>query len=363
MISQQRLALLFTGMLFAAGVAGSSPLAAAEQNRLTVVGESLVFRHTGTDPKDPANGTGFNHGPTVAALPDGRLLAAWFSGAYEGAANQKIMAAYSSDQGKTWTPAHTLQDFSDCADFDPALFVAGDQTFLFFAAARKPIEVFYRRSGDSGRTWAEPVGLGQENHTTRANGIRLSTGELLAPLHRRGTKAGGVMKSTDGGRTWRRFGAVATPAGEGGEPTIAELKSGKIMMVLRTRDGELWRALSSDKGETWSAPEKTGLTGTSSAAHLLRTRDGTLVLTHNPSRAVQRYPLTVRTSDDEGVTWSSPLILANRPEEKPGWSVTYPTATELPDGSVLVVWTEIRSTAQVKYGDIHAARLQLRPAK
>ena len=31
-------------------------------------------------------------------------------------------------------------------------------------------------------------------------------------------------------------------------------------MLLRTKDGQLWRSISRDKGETWSAAEKTGLT-------------------------------------------------------------------------------------------------------
>lgn len=350
-------------LLLAASVGWSVALPGAEDNRLKVIEQGIVFRHTHTDPKDPSNKTGFNHAPTVAVTPDGRVLVAWFSGAFEGAPNQKILASSSTDQGRAWTPAHTLQDFPDAADFDPSLVVSGEQTFLFFSAVKKPIQIFYRRSGDSGRTWGEPVGLGQPNHTTRSNGIRLSTGELLVPLHLRGTKAGGVLKSTDAGRTWQRFGAVATPAGEGGEPTIAELKSGKVMMVLRTRDGELWRSLSADKGETWSSTEKMGLTGTSSASHLLCTRNGTLVLTNNPSRAVLRFPLTMRVSDDDGGTWSEPLVLADRPDKTPGWSVTYPTVAELSDGTLLAVWTEIKSTAEVKYGDIHSARIRLRPAK
>jgi len=144
------------------------------------------------------------------------------------------------------------------------------------------------------------VKLGQPNHTTRANGIVLSTGELLAPLHLRGTKACGVMKFRDGGNSWRRFGSVSTPLGQGGEPTIAETRSGAIHMLLRTKDGQLWRSISCDKGETWGAPEKTGLTATSSAAHLLCTRDGTLVLTCNPGPDPLRFPLRLRFSKGEG---------------------------------------------------------------
>jgi Neuraminidase (sialidase) len=133
------------------------------------------------------------------------------------------------------------------------------------------------------------------------------------------------------------------------------------LMVLRTTDGELWRSNSADRGETWSPPEKTGLTGTSSASHLLSARDGTLVLTHNPSRAVVRHPLTMRVSRDDGATWSVPMILADRPTQTPGWSITYPTVTELSDGTLLAVWTQIKSTSEEKYGDIHAARVTLSP--
>ena len=345
-------------LLLASMVWLASALAGAADSRIQVIDRAMIFRHTGTNFNDPTNTTGFNHAPSIAVLPDGRLLTTWFAAPFEGAPQQRIMGSFSSDQGKTWTAAATLQDFDGKADFDPSLVVSGQQTFLFFSVTG-PLKIFYRSSADSGRTWAPPVEIGQPNHTTRANGIRLSTGELLVPLHLRGTKAGGVMKSIDGGRTWTRYGAVATPKGEGGEPTIAQLKSGKIMMVLRTRDGEVWRSLSSDKGETWEPPQKTGLTGTSSAAHLLCTRDGTLVLTHNPSREVKRYPLTLRTSQDDGATWSEPIVLADRPTEEGGWSVTYPNGTELSDGTLVVVWTQIKSSAQEKYGDIHAARIRL----
>jgi len=188
----------------------------------------------------------------------------------------------------------------------------------------------------------------------------LSTGELLVPLHTRGTKAGGVMKSRDGGQTWTRFGSVANPEGQGGEPTIAETKSGKVHMILRTKDGQLWRSISADKGETWSAAEKTDLTGTSSASHLLCTRDGTLVLTYNPGPTPLRFPLHLRTSRDEGLTWSEPTLLADRPAKVGGWSICYPTLTELPDGTLTAIWAQIKSSTGELYGDIHSARIVLK---
>jgi predicted neuraminidase len=339
-----------------------SPLAslhADETSTIQITDRTVIFKHTNTNPKDPTNKSGYNLGPSLALLPDGRLMAAWFSSPSEGAESQRIVQAFSSDQGRTWGEATVLQDIAGRADFDPSLFVAGKETFLFFSCFDPQIDIYFRRSSDSAKTWSEPVKLQQANHTARSNGIALSTGELLVPLHTRGTKAGGVMKSRDGGQTWTRFGSVANPEGQGGEPTIAETKSGKIHMILRTKDGQLWRSISTDKGETWSAAEKTGLTGTSSASHLLCTRDGTLVLTYNPGPTPLRFPLLLRTSRDEGVTWSEPTLLADRPAKVGGWSTCYPTLTELPDGTLAAIWAQIKSSTGELYGDIHSARIRL----
>ena len=340
-------------------LASLAPLCAAETSPIQILDRTVIFTHTSTDPKDPANTSGYNLGPSIALLPDGRLMAAWFSSPSEGAESQRIVQAFSSDQGRTWDKTTVLQDIARKADFDPALFVAGKETFLFFSAFDPQIDIYFRRSSDSAKTWTEPVKINQPNHTTRSNGIQLSTGELLVPLHTRGTKAGGVMKSRDGGKTWTRFGAVANPEGQGGEPSIAETNSGKIHMMLRTKDGQLWRSISADKGETWSAAEKTGLTATSSASHLLCNRDGTLVLTYNPGPTPLRFPLLMRTSRDEGTTWSEPTLLADRPAKVGGWSICYPTLKELPDGTLAAIWAQIKGSPGGLFGDIHSARIKL----
>ncbi len=337
-----------------------SALHAADSPTIQITDRTVVFTHTSTDAKDPANTSGYNLGPSIALLPDGRLMAVWFSSPSEGAASQRIVQAFSEDQGRTWGSASVLQDFVGQADFDPVLFVAGSETFLFFSAFTPQIDIYFRPSSDSAKTWTEPVKLNQPNHTTRSNGIALSTGELLVPLHLRGTKAGGVLKSSDGGQTWKRFGTVANPEGQGGEPTIAETKSGAVHMILRTKDGQLWRSISRDHGETWSATEKTGLTATSSASHLLCTRDGTLVLTSNPGPVPLRFPLLLRTSHDEGKTWSEPTLLADRPQKVGGWSTCYPSLTELPDGTLVALWAQIKSSPDELYGDIHSARIFLK---
>ncbi len=335
-----------------------APLAALSvEAPVQITDRAVIAVHTGTDPKDPANLSGYHFGPTATQLPDGRVMAAWFAAPSEGALSQRLMQASSSDEGRTWSEATVLQDFEGSPDFDPVLFVSGTETFLFFSAIHPQLDLYFRRSSDSAKTWTDPVKLNQPNHTTRSNGIRLSTGELLVPLHRRGTKNAGVLKSRDGGQTWERFGSVENPEGQGGEPTIAEAKSGAVHMILRTKDGQLWRSISRDRGETWSAAEKTGLTGTSCASHLLAMRDGTLVLTYNPGPDPIRFPLLIRTSRDEGVTWSEPTLLADRPGKESGWSICYPTLAELADGSLVAVWAQKRDGSGGLFSDIHSARI------
>jgi hypothetical protein len=61
------------------------------------------------------------------------------------------MQAFSSDQGRTWGAATVLQDFDGQADFNPALVVAGEETFLFFSAFSPQFDIYFRRSTDSAK--------------------------------------------------------------------------------------------------------------------------------------------------------------------------------------------------------------------
>ena len=54
-------------------------LHAADTPAIQITDRTFVFTHTSTDPKDPANTSGYNLGPSIAVLPDGRVMAVWFS--------------------------------------------------------------------------------------------------------------------------------------------------------------------------------------------------------------------------------------------------------------------------------------------
>ncbi len=343
-----------------------------------LVSRSVIFKAPSKDPYDLKNLYGFNHATSVVTLPNGWLLAAWFSGPFEASVHQLILASYSSDKGKTWSRAEVLQDTPRKSDFDPAFVVDGRRVWFFYSVGRwnrypfvrdektevgaVSFKVFHRYSDDSGRTWSEPqmvlekLGIG-----CRSNGIKLSTGELILPLHGFLSGVAGVLKSADGGKTWNRFGEIKT-ATVAHEPSIAELPSGDIMMVLRTGDGVIWQVFSKDKGETWLPAEKTDIVAARSSHNLFRLADGRIVLTHNAAKSV-RTPLTTRISADSGKTWGEPLVLADVPvpaKDDPVWGrqVSYPSVTALDGKTLLIVWGQLHLSNTEQYSDIHSATVE-----
>jgi BNR repeat-like domain len=171
-----------------------------------------------------------------------------------------ILGCYSSDGGQSWGPGEVLNDFPRTSDFDPAFIADGKRTWFFLSAGRwnrypfargdnaigaESFKIFHRYSDDSGRSWSESR-VAFEKCGCRSNGIKLSSGELLLPIYGFVKRSSGVLKSSDAGKTWNRFGDVSTPVGSV-EPTIAELSSGAVVMFLRTGDGLIWRSFSKDK--------------------------------------------------------------------------------------------------------------------
>ncbi len=364
-------------------IAVASQAADAAPPTPKLLSQSVVFKYPLTDPYDRQNKFGFNHAPSVVVLPDGRLLAAWFSGPHEGSVHQVILGTYSSDGGQTWSEATVLNDEPRRSDFDPAFIVDGKRTWMFFTAGRwdrypfvglRDVErkevgiasykIYERHSDDSGLSWSEPkrvlddVGWG-----CRSNGIRLKSGEMVLPLHHFGMPTAAVLRSVDGGKSWKQSGLVELPKKIGAdEPSVTQLPSGDLMMIFRSRDGKVRASKSTDQGQTWSDAQEMGLVAAAASHNIMTTTSGYVVLTHNACKPPLRTPLTMRVSDDEGTSWGQPLVLAKvTPPEKGGEVfsriVCYPSVAELPDNVLIAVWTEIEMSATSQWGVIHAARV------
>ena len=362
----------------------------ADDKAIAVVeSQSIIFEDSHTDPYDRANYFGFNHAPSVTVLGGERVMSAWFSGPFEGSVDQVILASVSEDGGKSWGKARIIQDEPRVSDFDPGFINAGDRTLSFFSNGRwadlpspgpkrgdRPhvgvdsFHVLVMSSEDQGTTWSKPRDIGAGlGWNCRSNGIKLSNGTLLIPTHHlKFPHISSVLLSADEGRTWSRGPNIETPESVGAaEPSVAELPGGKLIMVLRTTDGNLWFASSSDHGQTWQPPERQPMVAATSSASLLCTSSGKLVLTHNPTKPPLRDELTLRVSTDAAKTWSEPVMIAIvKPKSTTGkspttWSqqVCYPSVCELPDKTLLVVWARISLEDINQSGVICSARVRL----
>jgi predicted neuraminidase len=182
-----------------------------------------------------------------------------------------------------------------------------------------------RFSSDEGKTWSGDSLVTTKRGYQAVNNARViqlrDSSRLLAPVFFCRGKSwkddyyfyGVVYYSDDNGRTWRDGGQrIDVKACSYGfdEPAVIELKDGRVMMLIRTDTGRIWRCYSRDGGVTWSEPAATDLASPSSPATIRRIPStGDLLLVWNNvtprprNRGQPRNPLTAAISSDEGETW------------------------------------------------------------
>jgi len=141
------------------------------------------------------------------------------------------------------------------------------------------------------------------------------------------TAYGGLIRSTDGGKTW----SDPIPIGKGSgvrldaETDFVLLADGTLYAALRGDRVNMHYAMSKDLGLTWSEVKDIGFPG--HCPHFTRLSTGEILLTH-------RLPFTaLHVSADEGKTWKGPYQIDDR-------IGAYASTVELRDGTVLVTYYE-----------------------
>ena len=128
--------------------------------------------------------------------------------------------------------------------------------------------------------------------------------------------------SDDGGKSWARSPAKLTAPCHDGyngsnygacEPTLLELKDGRVWMFMRTQDGFLYESFSPD-GVNWSPAKPSRFHSSNSPAFPVRLPDGRIVVFWNNAENCPRVgkdgvysgrdALHAAISSDEGKTWS-----------------------------------------------------------
>ncbi|MFE1787277.1 exo-alpha-sialidase [Streptomyces sp. NPDC059525] len=323
--------------------------------------------------------------PTLTTTKDGTLLAiaeARTTGCGD-IGDIDLVLKRSTDEGRTWGPLQIIRGAGDPGAYGnpaPVVDSASGRITLLHAYStwtadpdgnrvRGPRELRLAHSTDDGATWTtdpEPqpqlkgpdwtwvsVGPGHGVQLTPTRPDR--PGRLVVSADYRsetGESGAQLLYSDDGGLTWKAGARWAAPEGRPApnEPALTQLPDGRIYVNARstatcgTADHRMSAVI-----EDASAPEVpapgfvpvTGLAAPPAAGSVLQLPGGPLLLSA-PSRpgaeSSDRWTLAVRTSRDEGRTWSKEGAVVLR--ERAGYS----DMAALPGGRVGLVYETANGT-------------------
>lgn len=284
------------------------------------------------------------HAADLLELPCGDILCCWFAGSDEGNADISIVMSRLKTGESTWSRPEIISDDSSRSEQNPSLFLAPDgEIWVMYTAqvARTPdmdpkfnlqytAEIRCRKSRDNGYTWGpREVMFSREGSFCRQKIQVLSNGRFVfgnwicfSDETRNGSDITVVQISDDQGKTWRE---VEIPESRGRvHGNLVETAPGRVVALFRSRFADrIYRSVSEDYGETWTAPVRTELPNNNSSISAIRLQSGSLALIYNPvcfnddtEKTVwpeQRCPVAIAISEDEGITW--PYIRVIEPGE------------------------------------------------
>jgi len=113
----------------------------------------------------------------------------------------------------------------------------------------------------------------------------------------------GVLFSDDDGETWQRSNLLEAPPHQpdnrdlsvrwqngATEPTVVELRDGRLWMIIRTSLDYHYQSFSADGGATWSQPERSPFYGTLTSPRIDRLKDGRLLFIWNNTTSLPEFP-------------------------------------------------------------------------
>ena len=94
------------------------------------------------------------------------------------------------------------------------------------------------------------------------------------------------------------------------QPTLVAVDD-RVVALLRSTEGVVFRSESRDDGETWSSAVPIALPNNNSGICAAALHDGRIVLAHNPVAGSWgvRCPLVLSVSDDAGVSWQQRVVI------------------------------------------------------
>jgi len=310
-----------------------------------VLDSGLIFDH---GPDLPSS-----HASTIYAMPDGTVMAAWYSGSAE--ANRDVAVYGSRYKDGEWSKPEVIADTPGKPEGNPVLWTdKDDKVWLFFVTIHgfgwNWAKIKYRTSDDAGETWGPVVMLrNKRGWMTRNHPIYLSDGSILLPLYSENKWCSEFMKSRDGGQSWEHISEVCSRPGNI-QAAVVELDDGTLYSTMRTGGrkgkGRVWETRSSDGGVTWSGPTRTKLPNPNAGTDMIELPSGRLLIAYNDS-LYHRTPLSLAVSDDGGKSWRKV-----RDVEHDEGEYSYPSLCLDEEGNIHLTYTYRRiSIKHVKFSE------------
>lgn len=308
------------------------------------------------------------HASNICKIDSEEVIAVWFAGTKEGAADTAIWM--SRRKAEKWSEPQKLEDDMQEAHWNPVLFKKENgQILLFYKVGNniKEWRTIRRVSDDKGKTWSEAEELVEGDRggrgPVRCKVVELSDHSLIAGAStENGIWTAYADRSIDDGKNWKLGNPIqlnVTYCGENTaensgiqvseqsfygrgviQPSIWESEEGKVHMLLRSTEEEIYRSDSTDYGKTWSKAYSTGLPNNNSGIDVVKCRNGNLILCCNPVRKNwgERSPIVLMKSEDNGASWKTEFILEDAPGE-----YSYPCIIEN-SGMIYVSYTYDRKS-------------------
>jgi len=226
------------------------------------------------------------------------------------------------------------------------------------------VPVYFSRSADDGRTWAQPVLLQEGWCGAVRQMIQLRSGRVLLVCQKAVANPGRHVTinyySDDLGRTWQAsdvidhgdYGGFGDHGG-GLEGTVLEKRNGELKLLLRLPQG-CFQELTSQDGAKWSASYPSTIEASDAPGMMQRLASGRVVLVWNRYRdpvakIARREALSIAFSDNDGLTWTTPQVIAMKPEPEgkkgSAYWVSYPYVFEPAPGRLWISTMQGRLSA------------------
>jgi predicted neuraminidase len=297
-----------------------------------------------------------SHSATLAELPDGTLVAAWYAGSGEGAADVAIYLSRRGVDGAWSEPAAVMTRERVQADLRRNVISLGNPLllpddsgrlgllFVSIAAGRwSGSSMNLAWSEDGGLTWGAARKLTMNplsnlSALPRNPPARLVGGGWAVPVYEEFL---GKFPETLWLQPRRKDYSAAVSRVEGGvyvlQSALVPLAVDRAVSFFRDFRPARWMSASwsDDAGGTWTKPAVTGLPNRDSGLCAIRLSDGAILMAFNDLSPGKRENLRLALSEDEGRTWRTIATLA----EEAGSEFSYPYLIRSSDGTIRMVYS------------------------